>query len=187
MDLISPVTLRFQSPLLETSFSSILNSQLHAYDVACSLALPFIPLAVLSRRCSALLPTCFCRILGLCRHPTSCPVTVTLSDRPALSIALLAHGLVYGTLVTTLLFAPRPWLLRRRVNIACALRTWYTFILPIMVFFQPSKDGGEYTCTYVQGVHLHTVLLTTAIVPLCHQARVVFAHVCERNCVHILV
>lgn len=179
MDLISPITLRFNSPLLESSFSTAYNQQLHAYDIACSLALPLIPMAVLSRRCSALLPTCLCRMLGACsRHPSSCEVDVPFSARPVINIALLAHALVYTALLTTLLGASRTWLTTKRVAIAYTMRLWYTCILPIMVLMQPSRSGGEYTCTYLQGVHLHCALLTSAIVPLCHQVACVGGRHC---------
>lgn len=180
MDIISPISLRFHNSLLETSFYSAHNAQLHAYDVACSLALPLIPLAVVARRCYALLPTSICRLFGHCRHPQSCPVPVPFAARPVINTALLAHAVVYLTLITTLLFASRAWLAHRRVLIACAMRMWYTCILPVIVCLQPrGKSGGEYTCTYLQGLHLHTVLLTTAIVPLCHQVRT-----CVRACMH---
>lgn len=169
MDLLNFVTLRFQSPILETSFSNAQNEQLRTYDIACSLAIPFIPITVLLRRCPSLLPTSVCRVLGHCRQ--GCPVEVHFSARPALNTALLVHALIYCLLVTTLLAAPHAWLTRHRVHLACAVRVWYIFVLPLMVLFQPTTPGGEYTCTYLQGVHLHTTLLTTAFVPLCHQVR----------------
>ncbi len=75
------------------------------------------------------------------------------------------------------LTAPLAWLTRHRISLASTMRLWYYFVLPMMILCQPAPHGEQWTCAYVQGVHLHVAVLTAAIVPLFHQ--VPFAqHVC---------